>query len=370
MGDDVIDGSSSRNVYKQFVPAPFDGGSPLASNKWYMMQYELAYDPCVKNLNSITMSLGMNYYDVTSFKFEGDAKGSINGTIGLQSASQKISDDLKTFGKAAGTAILSGVGTSFIDRHKQGNGEDGANDLGLNKKVFKLISSGVSGALKNAAGGLPGMAIGLVSGIIGGSKTSTQAVNLSIKIGEINLEGTGSNSGSLPSMPCTIKIPGMQNMESSTGIIPLYNQPLGIFNFTAKPEIRLTVNTYKRYRYDDPWNPGSQITESWSTLNIPQHQFEQFVTINPAVLEIANVNVTYDLIADEGNGKLVANPDSYSVYNSGEYGSIEERLPHPTFFLQFKVTVTPKNGDGDYIIYKSFALKNVWKENVRWLPSL
>jgi len=370
MGDDIVDGSGARNTYKQLIPAPFDGGSPLASNKWYMMQYELAYDPQIKNLDNVSMSIGMNYFDVTSFKFEGNAKGSINGTIGLQSASQNLSQDLKALGKAAGTAILSGVGTSFVNRHTINGGDEGANDLGLNKKVFKLISSGVSGALQSSAGGLPGMAIGLISGIIGGSKTTAQPVSLSINVGEINLEGTGNNSGSLPSMPCTMKIPGMHNMSTTSGIIPLYNQPLGIFNFMALPEIKLIVKTYKRYRYDDPYNPGARITESWSTLNIPQHQYNQHIIINPAVLEIADVDVSYDLIADEGDGNIVVNPDSYSSYDSGEVGTYVEDLPHPNFFVQFKVTVTPKNGDGDYIIYKSFALKNIWEERVEWLPDL
>lgn len=29
----------------QMQPAPMDGSLPLAANRWYMMQYELAYDP-------------------------------------------------------------------------------------------------------------------------------------------------------------------------------------------------------------------------------------------------------------------------------------------------------------------------------------
>lgn len=367
MGDGIVDGSRRRNVYKQILPAPIDGGCPLASNKWYMMQYEMAYDPKVQNLNNITMSLGMNYYDVTSFKFHGDAKGSINGTIGLESSSQTFSQELKSFGKASGKALLTGVGKHFVESQKI---DGGGNKLGLSDKIFGKISSAVTGAFSNATNGLPGAALGLINGIFGGSKTSAQPVSLSINVGEINLEGTGSNSGSLPSMPCTIKIPGMKNMSSSAGVVPLYNKPLGIFNITKLPEIRLIVNTFKRYRHDDPWNPGAQITEWWSTLNIPQHSFDRYIEINPSVLEMADVDVKYDLIADEGNGKIVANPDDYYVYNSGEYGTIEELLPHPTFYVQFRITVTPKNGDGDYVIYKSFALNNKWTENVKWLPSI
>ena len=367
MGESVINGSKSRNMYKQILPAPINGGCPLASNKWYMMQYEMAYDPNVQNLSNISMSLGMNYYDVTSFKFQGDAKGSINGTIGLESDSKTFSQELRSFGSASGKAILTGVGKSFIDNQKK---KEGGNKLGLSDKIFNKISSAVTGAFNSATNGLPAAALGLINGILGGSKTSCRPINLSINVGEINLSGTGSNSGSLPSMPCTIKVPGMKNMSTATGIIPLYNEPLGIFNFTESPEIRLVVNTYKRYRHDDPWNPGEQITEWWSTLNIPQHTFERYIVINPSVLKIADVDVKYDLIADEGNGVIVANPQNYYVYNSGEYGTVEEQLPHPNFYVQVKITVTPKNGDGDYVIYKSFALNNKWVENVKWLPSL
>lgn len=367
MGDGIINGGKSRKVYKQILPAPINGGCPLASNKWYMMQFEMAYDPNVKNLSNISMSLGMNYYDVTSFKFQGDAKGSINGTIGLESDSKTFSQELKSFGSASGKALLTGVGKSFIDNQAK---KGGGNKLGLNDKIFNKISSAVTGAFNSATKGLPAAALGLFNGIIGGSKTTSQPINLTLEVGEINLTGTGNNSGSLPSMPCTIKVPGMKNMSTATGIIPLYNEPLGIFNFTELPEIKLVVNTYKRYRHDDPWNPGAQITEWWSTLNIPQHAFERYIVINPSVLKVADVDVQYDLIADEGNGVIVANPDNYYVYNSGEYGAKEELLPHPTFYVQFKVTVTPKNGDGDYVIYKSFALNNKWVENVKWLPSL
>ena len=364
MGNDIINGAHRRRTYKQILPAPFDGGKPLAANKWYMMEFEMAYDPTIYNKNNLKMAIDLNFYDVTSFKFSGNAKGYINGTIGLQSEAQNIGEDFKNVGKSAGTAVLSSIGKSFLEHHSQGN--NGENDLGLNKKVFSLISSGVSGALKNAAGGLPGAAIGLLSGIIGGAKSSTQAVNLTFNVGQINLEGIGTSSGSLPSMPTGIRIPGTANFSTAPGIMPLYSEPLGIFNFIGKPDINLKVYTYKRYRYDDPYNPGAQITETWSTLSVPQTQFDSYIVVNPSVLQFADVDIKYDLIADN-DGHIEINPNSYSVYDSGEHDAHHDVLPHPSFYIQITAKVTPKNGDADYTIYKSFDLNNVWSETVKWL---
>ncbi len=370
IGTEIVHGSKRNVSQKQIQPAPFDGGKPLAANKWYMMQYEMAYDPNIKDLSDINMSFNMTYYDVTSFKFSGDAKGSINGTIGIGSSSNNIAHELSTTGKAAGTALLSGVGVDFINRHSKGN--DGNNDFGISKKVFKLMSSAVSSAFNNSVKGLPGAAIGILSGIIGGGKNnSPQTVNLNFKVDDINLEGTGANSGSFPSMPITVKIPGMKNMSTAQGVIPLYNQPLGIFNYVGCPDFTLNVATWKRYRYDDPWCPGMQITETGSTLNMPQtEQLDQYLKINPAVLEYADVDVRYDIIAKHKDGSTEINPEGYSSYDSGEHGTIATEIPHPTFYLQYTITVTPKNGDNGCVIYKTFYLNNIWKEKVTWLDPI
>lgn len=45
LGEEIIDATKKKMSYQQMQPAPIDGSMPLASNKWYMMQYEMAYDP-------------------------------------------------------------------------------------------------------------------------------------------------------------------------------------------------------------------------------------------------------------------------------------------------------------------------------------
>lgn len=369
LGGDITNGAKRKDSYTQILPAPFDGGRPLAANKWYMMQYEMAYDPNVKNLTNINMNFTITYYDVESFKFDGEAKGSINGTIGLRSSSPNLSHALQTVGEASGTALLSGIGVDFINHHSKGS--DGSNDLGLGKKVFSMISSGVSNALSNATKGLPGAAIGILSGILGGKGSSKQTVNLNFNLDQIKLKGTGTNSGSFPSMPITIKIPGMKNMSTSQGIVPLYNTPLGIFNYVGIPDFIVRVVTWKRYRFDDPWCPGQQITETNSTVCLPQtEQLDQYLVINPAVLEIANVDVKYDIIAKHKDGTYEINPEGYSSYDSGEHGTSYTPLPHPKFYLQYTVTVTPKNGDNGCIIYKTFELNDIWRETVTWKDTI
>lgn len=46
--------------------APHDGSLPLASNSWYMMQYEMAYDPSLTQIpyDQIQLSCSLNYYNI------------------------------------------------------------------------------------------------------------------------------------------------------------------------------------------------------------------------------------------------------------------------------------------------------------------
>ena len=365
----VINAESHKQTFSEFLPGQIDGTRPLASNKWYMMQYEMAYDPSISQKENLTMNLNIGYYDIQSFKFSGDAQGSINGTIG-GTASSAIKSELIKSGKAVSTAFLSGVGVDFVNHHSLSTNDTVNNDLGINNKIFELISTGVSNALKSSVQGLPSVAIDLLSGIIFGKGATTQSVNLNFAVDKINLEGSGSNSGSLPSMPLTIKIPGMKNIDTAQGIIPNYREPLGVFNFTAKPSMAITIRNWQRDRFDDPMQPGQRITESGASYSVPQHEYDGYVTINPALLQIADVNVDCKLVADYGGGDLRIEPMGDSVYNSGEFGAPEETLERPQFYVKCVATVKPKNGDVKYYIHKCFAIDVVWNDRYEYLDPI
>lgn len=90
LGQDIIDLDKEPNKqYMQMQPAPMDGSLPLAANRWYMMQYELAYDPNLADIpyKDIQFSWTLNYYNVQQISLGGNITGSLNGTIGSASGS-------------------------------------------------------------------------------------------------------------------------------------------------------------------------------------------------------------------------------------------------------------------------------------------
>lgn len=366
LGSEVLDGSINQNSYNALMPAQIDGGSPLASNKWYMMQYEMAYDPNLANKSNVLLNLNLKYYDVTNFKFTGNARGTINGTIGVKS-DNGILNNLITNGKSSAAAVLSGVGVKFIDRHTTAGTTDGSNDLGLSKSLFSKISAGVTKAMQSSVQGIPGSIVNFVSGIVSGGGASTQSVNLNFAVDSIRIEGTGTNSGSFPSMPITIKIPGTSTSTTTQGVSPLFTEPLGIFNFIGKPQLRLNISHWKRNRYDDPMQPGVMITETESYLNIPQNDYTQYIVVNPSVLDYADIEYECDLVAVHEDGYMEVNPTSYSAYDSGEYGSSFTPIPRPNFHVRCIVTVSPKNGEAKYYIHKWFEVSEIWNETTNWL---
>lgn len=329
----------------------------------------MAYDPYISQKSNALMNFNLTYYDVETFKFEGEAKGSINGTIGLKDSQKNIQNDLITGGKSVASSLLSGVGVDFVNHHST-NANDGSNDLGINKNIFKLISSGVTNAFQSSVKGLPGIAAGLISGVFGGKGAEVKSVNLDFSVDNIRISGTGQNSGSFPAMPISVKIPGSQGVDNSQGIVPLYNEPLGIFNFLGMPNLNLTIKTWKRDRNDDPMQPGRIITETSSTLTIPQINYQRYIFINPSLSNIADVDVQCDLIADHGNGKYELNPTEYRAYSSGEYATPVEEIPYPDFFIRCIASVKPKGSEVKYYIYKYFDVKSSWNEVITYLDPI
>lgn len=52
LGSDIVDTDVNLSMFSQIQPKMPDGGSPLVSRRWYMIEYELAYDPNISNLSS------------------------------------------------------------------------------------------------------------------------------------------------------------------------------------------------------------------------------------------------------------------------------------------------------------------------------
>lgn len=104
---EAIDNSDIRTSIQRIQSKPLDGSMPVAAHKWYMAEYELAYDPEIANIpyDKIKLSFGLNYRNITEIKLNGTIVGDIEGTIG----EQKKGEFVKAFKKETGKAVLSNV---------------------------------------------------------------------------------------------------------------------------------------------------------------------------------------------------------------------------------------------------------------------
>ena len=206
LGKDIIDATESPTSYTQVEGRLDNGSSPLASRKWYMMQYELAYDPNISsyNPNYMYLSWNINYCNIAGINLGGEQVGTIAGTIGVADASttlQTVKDEVTGITTAAGSGVLSSIGVNFLD--KNAIGENGDNKLGLPKTVFKEIFSGIKSALSGSVQDLPkALAKGILNIIFGSTTTQPIPVNLQFKT-QITMEGTLAEQGAFPSTPFT-----------------------------------------------------------------------------------------------------------------------------------------------------------------------
>lgn len=370
LGQDMIDTTVNQTNYAQMQPAPTNGSFPLASNKWYMMQYEMAYDPNLSQIpyNSIQLNWYLNYYNVEKVSLGGNIVGKINGVIGSSSGGSNMFSSLMTLGKTVGTGVLAGIGQDYITKNTI-NEKTGENTLGLPNKVFSSLASGVSKALSGAAGGLPGAAIGFLSGIIGGSSAGPTPISLNLKA-DIKLEGTGTNGGSFPSTPISFWVPGTNIASNAVGYIPLYNKSLGVIHFSGKPTIVFNVDYEERYEPDEPFDPDRTLHIITYNVNFPfQVDYSSYLKINPEVLKIAEVTIErqdlvytepeYDYINHKPYTEIVINPTSIGWETGGNHDT-ENPQGILKFGVRFTIKVKPLNGDPSSIIIKTLSLVDQW----------
>lgn len=361
LGKAVVDATQNSSNYQEIQPKPLDGSAPLASNRWYMMEYELAYDPNLALIpyNEIQLYWNLNYQAITEFDFGGQIEGKLNAIMGSSSSNNPIVAASTKLGNTVGTGVVAGVGQLFL-KNATINAETGANTLGLSNGLFKLITKGVDSAVSGAVGGLPGAAIGLISAIIGGgSSPKPVSYNLDAKI---TLKGTGTAVGSFPSTPISFWIPGTNISSNAIGYIPLYNKSLGVFNFNGRPTIKteITQDTYG-VEYNGQFEPCYYISE----VKVKGGEdYKSYLIINPEVSKIADISIKKQELmmiwgeAIYANGGFIFEPTNYEL-NPTEFTE-DSRYYNPYYFaVRFTIGVKPKDGSPESTIIKTFRLENI-----------
>lgn len=361
LGNEIIDGEVCQKSYSQVQPQPLDGSLPLASNKWYMMQYEMAYDPNISTIpySDIQLSWKLNYHNIAQMTIDGQLVGSITGVIGASSSDTSAS--IKNFAKGAGVAVLAGVGKEVILNNTI-NSNTGENRIGLDPSIFKDVLSGISKAVSSSVGGLPGAAIKMLSGIFGGTGTKAVPVNFRINT-EISLKGETITGGAFPSSPTSFWMPGTNIASNANGYIPLYNKVLGVCNIQGQPILNLRVTMRSYEEPDEPFDPDRLLTIREETLHLPQSiDFSDYLIFNPEVLKIATVTVEKQelVVVDSSLSKarqISINPTGpYMAKYGSTFGDYDNISPLQ-FAVRFMIKVSPLDGTAPSMIVKTYKLR-------------
>lgn len=348
LNNERIDPEVNVYSYNQIQPRMLNGGAPLASRRWYMMEYEMAYDPNISNLSSdqIRLSWYLDYYNIGTISINGTAKSQLFGTVGGKNnfLSETMNNTAKGVLSIIGLDTLEGLSTN----------DDGGNKIGISEYLFERILDGIGSAVNSIAAGVPGAVVNFMNSVFGGSSGSQTAVSVKSDT-SIGLSGTSSSIGAVSSTPIDMKIPGTQISDSATGYVPLYNQPLGVFYWKGGVKVHVNEQYTVTREADDIMNTGTYEVKH-HTANADYQNYFNYVTVNPAVSAVANVTkVSQTLYAEDTDGNLHQFPLTGTVYDN----PYEWDLPIPDverLCVKMLLKVSPKDGAPDTYITKTFYI--------------
>ena len=338
IGQDIVDVNNKQQVATKIE------GTQIATGVWYAAQYEIAYDPAVATSSYQQMGLNwtLKWTNISTVKLEGDIQGSLKGTITTPASSFNLGSALMSGAlQAAGLSVFSNNGGS--DPAHPGTG----NHLGLPAKVFEAAQDGLSG-------GLSGVVKNIFSGIFGGNSNNMQQVNLTLNA-KITLGGSITGSGALiPDPGLGLGVPGTNNSQTAPGLIPYYNEPMGVVYITGKPAVTVT---WKLVRTGP--NKGDFYNSYTYTLNPNSFQ----VIYNPAVLNVATIeNYKQEVLAINVGGRhTMETIGNYTALKLNANGGMFNILPTdppgepgggPAVRISFDVV--PNNGAPRVKIVKTF----------------
>ena len=365
LGADMADPQNNVKAFNSVRPKPLSGGAPLINNQWYMVEYEMAYDPGLKNTNSLKLrfQLKTDSYNITSINLGGKARSDISGTVGASSSSPM--DLVKGNASNAVTGVAAFVGSALLDKQSQEptTADPSNNKLGINNAVFKNIVSTVDNLATSFAGGIPSAACTLLSAIISGSSDSAgSAVSLKANT-EIKLEGTQTSNAAINAISMFIPgmyLPTVNFGKTIQGYIPLYDKTLGIVNFIGDNTLHIQSQRSSKEVVIDRGGGDEYYMEYEIHRDIRFATYADRLVFNPELLKIADVTIlSEDLVAREG-GAITLNLSEYDDYISTVPGSYQSMAMHNyEFGIRFLIKVQPKDGSPASYIFKTFKLNEI-----------
>ena len=344
--------------YTQIQPARKDGGAPFGSNRWYMVEYELAYDPNLSNINcsDIRLNFLFDYRYITSIQLSGSMQQEFTGTIGTGSPeiNQAFTEGEKLI-TASGAGMIAFAGALGLEKAK-----------GIPSVLYESLLSGVKSALSSFISGVPSSAVSVINGIFGKTSGGSEPTPISISSeAEFSLQGTNSGTGAFPSTSISIYIPGT-DLQGAHGYIPYINEPLGVFCWAySNLPVRITENI-DRYRVEDDIMFSGTYTETHTRISLSQRDFLSEIVINPYLEEYADVSIELcELFAwDSKKGEKHYFPMS-GVERTNPYETSKPVPEYDKVYLQVVIKVDPKDGSDEILIYKTFDTNPQYDTNIK-----
>lgn len=343
----------------------------IQNNYWYYNEFEIAYDPNIKNLSrgNLEMQLRMLITNKSYTESQGSITGTIEGTFTMPNsgssggilssiASQIKIDSLVPFKinvptKEGATKFLQDQAT------KQAN-----------STLKNLINTGLSQIGNPIKTSNP--ILGLVSSAIFSPKSySPGTINLDFNAktkesGTITTSYTGPSKGGLI-------YPGLKvGTTNIGGILPHYDTIIGVWNIDQRPIVRYG------YTYYDAWDPYRR-----TAAMLDQNSYN--VIINDALTNNLNANVrivSKDLILyDKSKGALLEyggtliNSSGDYTYKGQKMGVISGGSPRPSagkikiplkgiWRVRITIAIKPEGNTDEIILIKEFEPTLLFDSNI------
>jgi hypothetical protein len=301
-----------------------------STSGWYVLQFEMAYDPNISNVNyqNLETTWNVSSVQVTQSSFYGTDFQTITGSVttpgtgfNLVSTAENLVLDLSGIGELS-TLISTATGAE--------------------KAVLTATNAGVTSSLG-------GTIKNIFSAILGGSSATKNSVNLTMN-GSFSFTGNSTSTTAIANP--TLIIPGTQWTSSAAGYLPGYNSPLGVFYISAKPTIDEHITT----------KTNGGITGTTTTIAYSIKSSSYSLLFNPAVTAIAsiqNIKTSVVVLGTPSAGESFSGtPESIGDLNvytgvtqiSGPLGTFS-----PPVAIRVSFNVVPNNGAPTSTIVKTFA---------------
>lgn len=304
-------------------------GLPYASNNWYGLELECAYDETTSATNSLAIKLWSA--DITVSNSEGEAVGDIVGNVSTTYSnvpafdlSLSLSNDNSSSISVTQTINNGGIILGDKLAEEISKGEPfftsiwNKISLELPSIAAKGVQQGVNALFTGGASLVTDWAGKLVNSIFGWGETETMSALSEVKLksnSTISLNTTSTTTapgwGEIKDLP----LPGYG--ES----LALYNKKLGVWNIRNTPVIKVDMNT-KSYFDDSGAIPAAviigEIPVEWDiTYTLILQPIE--IVVNPEVLnEFTIQNIKKEIAFMDGLKDITTTVQPYGLYNDSK----------------------------------------------------